>query len=285
MATGTILAVLFIPVIIFVLVKFFGLKFQFDKTSATIIKLLTMVKVIPPVKAECYLDVSDWQILEIIFKIVLFSVLIYVCYKFIKFVMSYVNINNLAEIQNNFSFPTTLLLDKTDLYLQFVNCESIVNVSIKVGSVFGYPEDLSVEGSLHRKSFTLDKQFMYDFLEINWGDCKINLNNLDLQLPHVCQIPLTIKFFVRKLFQNHKTMHRLIACQTTSKKVMVILPLFDLYYYGKEVNIISELLPASEVEVIEEGVEDISAEQTYATVHGMEVNGVSELELNEIMTN
>ena len=70
MAIGMILAVLFIPVVIFVLVKFFGLKFQFDKTSATITKLLTMVKVIPPVKAECYLDVSDWQILEIIFKIV-----------------------------------------------------------------------------------------------------------------------------------------------------------------------------------------------------------------------
>ena len=33
---NNITAVLFIPVIIFVLVKFFGLKFQFDKTSATI---------------------------------------------------------------------------------------------------------------------------------------------------------------------------------------------------------------------------------------------------------
>ena len=283
---GTILAVLFIPVVIFVLVKFFGLKFQFDKTSATITQLLTMVKVIPPVKAECYLDVSDWQILEIIFKIVLFSVLIYVSYKFVRFVMSHVNINNLAEIQSNFSFPTTLLLDKTDLYLQFVNTESNVNVSIKVGSIFGYPEDLSVEGSLQRKSFTLDKPFMYDFLDINWGDCKSNLNNLDLQLPHVCQIPLTTKFFLRKLFQNHRTMYRLIAYQTTSRKVMVILPLCDLYDYGTEVNVISELSPTSEEEeVIEEGVEDISTEQTYATVHGMEVNGMTELELNEIMTN
>ena len=244
-----------------------------------------MVKVIPPVKAECYLDVSDWQILEIIFQIVLFGVLIYVSYKFVKFVMLYVNINNLAEIQSNFSFPTTLLLDKTDLYLQFVNTESIVNVSVKVGSIFGYPEDLSVEGSLQRKSFTLDKQFMYDFLEINWGDCKINLNNLDLQLPHVCQIPLTTKFFLRKLFQNHRTMYRLLACQTTSRKVMVILPLCDLYDYGTEVNIISELLSASKVKMIEEGAEDISTEQTYATVHGMEVNGMTELELNEIMTN
>ena len=36
---------------------------------------------------------------------------------------------------------------------------------------------------------------MYDFLEFNWGYCKISLNNLDLQLPHVCQIPLTTKFF------------------------------------------------------------------------------------------
>ena len=66
---------------------------------------------------------------------------------------------------------------------------------------------------------------------------------------------------------------------------MVILPLCDLCDYGTEVNVISELVPASEEEVIEEGVEDISTEQTYATVHGMEVNGMSELEMNEIMTN
>ena len=66
---------------------------------------------------------------------------------------------------------------------------------------------------------------------------------------------------------------------------MVILPLCDLYYYGTEVNIISKLTSTSEEEVIEEGVEDISAEQTYATVHGMDVNGMSELEVNEIMTN
>ena len=59
----------------------------------------------------------------------LFSVILYVCYKVIRFVLSYVNINNLAEIQSNFSFPTTLLLDKTDLYLQFVNTESVVNVN------------------------------------------------------------------------------------------------------------------------------------------------------------
>ena len=88
------------------------------------------------------------------------------------------------------------------------------------------------------------------------------------------------------MFQNHKTMYRLIACQTTSRKVMVILPLYDLYDYGTEVNVISELTFASEKEdVIEEGVEDISTEQTYATVNVVEVNGMSELEMNEIMTN
>ena len=64
-------------------------------------------------------------------------------------------------------------------------------------------------------------------------------------------------------------MYRLIACQITSRKVMVMLPLCDLYDYGTEVNVISELTSTSEKEeVIEEGVEDI-AEQTYATVHGM----------------
>ena len=75
----------------------------------------------------------------------LFSVILYVCYKIVRFVLSYVNINNLAEIQSNFSFPTTLLLHKTDLYLQFVNTESVVNVNLKVVSIFGYPEDLPVD--------------------------------------------------------------------------------------------------------------------------------------------
>ena len=89
------------------------------------------------------------------------------------------------------------------------------------------------------------------FWKLIGGDCKINLNNLDLQLPHVCQIPLITKFFLRKLF---RTMYRLIAYQTTSRKVMVILPLCDLCDYGTEVNVISELLSASEEEVIEEGV-------------------------------
>ena len=87
------------------------------------------------------------------------------------------------------------------------------------------------------------------------------------------------------MFQNHKTMYRLIACQTTSRKVMVILPLCDLYDYGTEVNVISELTSTSEKEDVIEGVEDISTEQTYATVHGMEMNGMNELEMNEIMTN
>ena len=80
-------------------------------------------------------------------------------------------------------------------------------------------------------------------------------------------------------------MYRLIACQTTSRKVMVILPLCDLYDYGTEVNVISELTSTSEEEVIEKGVEDISTEQTYATVHGMKMNGMSELEVNELITN
>ena len=66
---------------------------------------------------------------------------------------------------------------------------------------------------------------------------------------------------------------------------MVILPLCDLYDYGTEVNVISELTSTSEEDVIEEGVEDISTEQTYATVNVVEVNGMSELEMNEIMTN
>ena len=80
-------------------------------------------------------------------------------------------------------------------------------------------------------------------------------------------------------------MYRLIACQTTSRKVMVILPLCDLYDYGTEVNVISELTTSEKEDVIEEGIEDISTEQTYAAVHEIGMNGMSELEMKELMTN
>ena len=140
---------------------------------------------------------------------------------------------------------------------------------------------MPIEGSLHRNSFTLDKHYVYDFLEINWGNCKISLNNLDLQLPNVCQIPLiNNKFFLRKLFQNHKTMYRLIACQTSCNKVMVILPLCDLYEYEIEVKSnISEIL-----EEVPTMIETDSTEHTYATVHAV-MNGMDGIELNEIVTN
>ena len=47
-------------------------------------------------------------------------------------------------------------------------------------------------------------------------------------------------------------MCRLIACQTASKKVMVILPLCDLYDYGTEENVISDLTTSEREDVIEE---------------------------------
>ena len=124
---------------------------------------------------------------------------------------------------------------------------------------------------------------MYDFLEVNWGNCKISFNNLDLQLPHVCQIPLISKLFLRKLFQNHKTMYRLITCQTSCNKVMVILPLCDLYEYEIEVKSdISEIL-----EEVPTMVKTESTEQAYAVVHAEQyevTNGMDEIEMSEIET-
>ena len=67
-------------------------------------------------------------------------------------------------------------------------------------------------------------------------------------------------------------MYRLIACQTSSSKVMVNLPLCDLYDYGIEV-----------IESTSEIIEEVPTDQTYATVHAT-VNGMDEFELSDIMT-
>ena len=75
----------------------------------------------------------------------------------------------------------------------------MVNVNLKVGSIFGYREDIVLEGNLQRNSFTLDKHVVYNFLEINWEACKIMFQNLDLQLPHVIQF---FFFFEFKIFSE-----------------------------------------------------------------------------------
>ena len=77
-------------------------------------------------------------------------------------------------------------------------------------------------------------------------------------------------------------MYRLIACQNLSRKVMVILPLCDLYEYEIEVVSTIEETTAEETtpKVNEEDPTDQSMHALYA-----EVNGMDELELSEIMTN
>ena len=75
-------------------------------------------------------------------------------------------------------------------------------------------------------------------------------------------------------------MYRLIACQTSCNKVMVILPLCDLYEYEIEVKSnISEIL-----EEVPTMIETDSTEHTYATVHAI-MNGMDGIELNETITN
>ena len=62
-------------------------------------------------------------------------------------------------------------------------------------------------GELLSHGVTLKKKWIWDVLEIKWGDTHINLNNKEIHLPTTLLIPPVHKIKVRKLFNKINLMH------------------------------------------------------------------------------
>ena len=62
-------------------------------------------------------------------------------------------------------------------------------------------------GELSSHDVILKKNWIWDVLQIKWGDTHITLNNKEIHLPTTLLIPLVHKIKVRKLFNKINLMH------------------------------------------------------------------------------
>ena len=80
-------------------------------------------------------------------------------------------------------------------------------VSLDLNQLAGNTHLFKLTGELSLENVTLKKNWIWDVLEIKWGDICIVLNNKDVHLPSVLLIPLIHKLKVRKLFGKRDLMH------------------------------------------------------------------------------
>ena len=229
-----IVAALMAPLLGVFIVKHFGLTAKFQKMNSTIGRMLgtmrKMSKAAPLVSLPICeathtgystetLGISDLDLFVMCLKVIVVSTLVYLIYRLVKKICMYVNLYNLAHLQTKLTWSSLLILNKTDMYFQIYSISHATSIDLYLGSYFGNPEDVICEGQFVEDSVILDKQTIFDFVEINWETCALSLKDLDLQLPSQIKVPLFYKFIVRKLFNIEDAHIRVVAYNQMSKKI------------------------------------------------------------------
>ena len=119
-----------------------------------------------------------------------------------------------------------LYADKTDLCMQFMS--NYMTWSVYLGSVYDNPEGIEAVGQFPNGDITLYKGCVFDFLTIRWDNVNQSQLDLDLWLPSSLPVSLTSKFFLRRLYDNPKTLFRIIAYYPQNGKVRPITSLYKL---------------------------------------------------------
>ena len=89
-----------------------------------------------------------------------------------------------------------LFLAKTKSYVSLNLNQSARNVHL-----------FKLMGELSPNDVVLKKNWIWDVLEIRWGNTRITLNNKEIHLPTTLLVPLIHKIKVRKLFDKINIMH------------------------------------------------------------------------------
>ena len=87
---------------------------------------------------------------------------------------------------------------------------------------------LEAVGQILNGDVTLYKGCVFDFLTIQWDNINLSQHDLDLWLPSSLPVSLTSKLFLRRLFDNPKTLFRIIAYNPQNGQVRPITSLYKL---------------------------------------------------------
>ena len=168
--------------------------------------------------------------IQIIIIMAIFIVTIWIC----MHIWNCINTRNLGRLQEKLTFMKFLYADKTDLYMQFMS--NYMTWSVYLGSVYDNPEGIEAVGQFLNDDITLYKGCVFDFLTIQWDNVSLSQHDLDLWLPSSLPVSLTSKLFLRRLFDNPKTLFRIIAYNPQNGKVRPITSLYKLQPIEKVVS-------------------------------------------------
>ena len=237
MLVASILACLLIPLVIVVLIKYFGLKVHFGKMNSTLGKLVTTGSALQSIeKAEARGTVQDQESREFhvtdlttnaIFAYeVLFILLVtYGFYKIFISLYKWYNFHNLGFAQTKETLYKYLLFDKTDIYLQLTNTFGTRTVQMHLGTFFGNPKDIKITEKLAEQyPLELEHGYLLDIISFNWNSFILNLREMPLVLPLSTTLTGFNRILIRQIFKSTNGMFRIIACNKANCHLTILQP-------------------------------------------------------------
>ena len=195
MLVASIITCLLIPLVLVVVVKYFGLKVDFGKMNSTLGKLVTTASALQSItqteakgtiqdQDHGQFHVTDLTTNAIFAYEVLFILLVtYGFYKIFISLYRWYNFHNLGFAQTQETLYKYLLFDKTNIYLQLTNTFGARTVQIHLGTFFGNPEDIKITGKLSDTyPLELEHGYLLDIISFNWNSFLLNLRGMPLVL-------------------------------------------------------------------------------------------------------
>jgi hypothetical protein len=99
-----------------------------------------------------------------------------------------------ADLEFLNKWPTKIFLFLSGIYL-FLSCNNYY-VPLKLRSTPGLSHMFILNKQIHAQNVTIQKQFLWDILHIDWVDIVNKLNNVTVMLPHEITILLLDKIRV-----------------------------------------------------------------------------------------
>ena len=74
----------------------------------------------------------------------------------------------------------------------------------------GSPHLFKIKGTLKSEDIRLNKNYLWDTLEINWDKIKLLLNSNEIELPQIITIKMQDKIKVRRISKETQNFHIMI---------------------------------------------------------------------------
>ena len=236
---AAVLVVVLIPFLLFTLYKYCGFRFQFQKVTSILAKLLILNKTaesIPPTLAqpmtefgEMTLEMFDLKVLQLVLIVMASTLTCYLLMRLTLWIFDYLNTKFLNINSTGLTYLSSLTMDKTNIYLQFSDFNSGECANLYLDTIFGNPEDIYVCGQFVAGRISLDKKFPFDFIILKWDTLVLSLIDLDLPMPTTLQISNWQKSKIRRMFSSSNSYFRIVAHNPNTLKVRPITGAYNLH--------------------------------------------------------